>query len=709
MSTASPHLVEALSAYRHGEFERCLALLDALPPSVQQDLQALVLRINAAIQLDRLDETIATLSELAARLPDDPRWPRMQADALNRRGAQRREQGRTQAALTDLRAALALAPGHALADYNAALACEDLGDYAAARAHLERHLLQDPQDGLARLLWIDLLGNTGDAARAERELDALIEADAAPRGERLALSLARRERFAAAATELEQQPLQDLAIGTACVERLRQAGEPESTRRAARRVAALCADDGRSPWLRLEFAAHLHLDPVPMDRAAQSEQREAFAQGLDALASRWDDAALARLQPALEQAAWSNFYLAYQGEDDLALQSRFGDLLQRAVRHLSPGLEPGGSRRPGPPRVGFLGSIFRDCTAGNYFGAWVGLLRRSGFEVHLFQLGPSRDALTERLTADASRFHFHEGPLNELARSIAAADLDLLIYPELGMDLRLPPLAALRLARRQAVAFGHPVTSGLDSIDAYFSCSAMEPPGAAAHYRERLFTLPGLGVDYPQPMPAPTLEIGELPAGPRVLLPHSAFKLHPDTDAVVAAIAARCPDACFVLFEGGPPRWARRLRERLGRALDAAGADPTRQLRWLPMCDRRRFQQINRACDLMLDNLHWSGGNSSLDALANGLPLLTCRGRFMRGRQSAAMLETLGVAEELVASDADDLVQRALGLLAAPEARRALRTRIETGLPQLFDAGQARAAFVAAVAHLCREAGAAAP
>lgn len=709
MSAGSPQLVEALSAYRHGEFARCLALLDALPPPAQQDLQALVLRINAAIQLDRLEVTIATLADLSKRLPEDPRWPRMQADALNRRGAQRREQGRTQAALADLRAALALAPGHALANYNAALACEDLGNFAGARAHIERHLLQDPQDGLARLLWIDLLGKTGDAVRAERELDALIESDATPRGERLALSLARHERFAAAAAELERQPVQDLAAASACVEHLRRCGDPEATRRAARRVASLCGNDGRSPCLRLDFAAHLHLDPVPMHRAGQREQREAFAQGLAILESRWDEAALARLQPVLEQAAWTNFYLGYQGEDDRELQSRYGDLLQRAVRHLHPAVVPRETRRPGPPRVGFIGSIFRDCTAGNYFGAWIGLLRRSGFEVHLVQLGPTRDALTDRLQADASRFVFHEGPLGELARTVGGLDLDLLIYPELGMDMRLPPLAALRLARRQAVAFGHPLTSGLGSVDAYFGCAEMEPETGASHYRERLIALPGLGVDYPRPVAAPELEIAELPAGPRVLLPHSAFKLHPDTDAVVAAVAAQRPQACFVLFDAGTPRWTRRLRERLGQALERAGADPQRQLRWLPMSDRRRFQQVNRACDLMLDNLHWSGGNSSLDAFANGLPVLTCRGRFMRGRQSAAMLDTLGLASELVAADHDDLARRTVALLDAPETRRELRARIATGLERLFDPAEARRAFVAAVAGLCQEAGAADP
>jgi predicted O-linked N-acetylglucosamine transferase (SPINDLY family) len=67
----------------------------------------------------------------------------------------------------------------------------------------------------------------------------------------------------------------------------------------------------------------------------------------------------------------------------------------------------------------------------------------------------------------------------------------------------------------------------------------------------------------------------------------------------------------------------------------------------------------------MLDTMHWSGGNTSLDALSSGLPIVTLEGRFMRGRQSAAMLRTVGV-EELIARDAQQYVDIALRVARDP-------------------------------------------
>ena len=378
------------------------------------------------------------------------------------------------------------------------------------------------------------------------------------------------------------------------------------------------------------------------------------------------------------------------------MQRDYAALIERAAGVLAPGFATAPAHA-GKRRVGFLSSSFRDCTAGAYFGGWVDWLRTAGFEVFVYQLGPVRDAVTDGYAGRATHFRFHDGPLLELARQVRADGLDLLIYPELGMDARLPALAALRLAPRQAMGWGHPVTSGFSTIDAFFTCAAMEPPGAQSHYTERLVALPGLGVDYARPAPPPpaTREELGLPEGvPLVLFPQSLFKIHPDNDAVLAALVHLVPGVRLVMFRGEHPRWHEQFIARVG----AGVAD---RIHWLAPGPREPYLQINRACDLMLDTLHWSGGNTTLDALASGLPVLTCAGSTMRSRQTFAMLGALGVVDELSVAAPDGLAPRAAALLADPAGLRGLSARIANGLPGLFRADDARSAFVAAVGALC--------
>jgi predicted O-linked N-acetylglucosamine transferase (SPINDLY family) len=102
----------------------------------------------------------------------------------------------------------------------------------------------------------------------------------------------------------------------------------------------------------------------------------------------------------------------------------------------------------------------------------------------------------------------------------------------------------------------------------------------------------------------------------------------------------------------------------------------------------------------MLDTLHWSGGNTSLDALAAGLPVVTLPGEFMRGRQSLGMLRLLGL-DDLVARDGDDYVRIAVRLGRDAAWRGAVSARIAQRSAALFDRREpveALEAFLASVA-----------
>jgi predicted O-linked N-acetylglucosamine transferase (SPINDLY family) len=93
---------------------------------------------------------------------------------------------------------------------------------------------------------------------------------------------------------------------------------------------------------------------------------------------------------------------------------------------------------------------------------------------------------------------------------------------------------------------------------------------------------------------------------------------------------------------------------------------------------------VLKACDLSLDTFDFSGGNTTLDALSVGLPVVTLPGEFMRGRQSLAMLNIIELPQ-LIAKDVDDYVQIAGGLVCDRAALSSLRSHIENRAHQLFD------------------------
>ena len=73
-------------------------------------------------------------------------------------------------------------------------------------------------------------------------------------------------------------------------------------------------------------------------------------------------------------------------------------------------------------------------------------------------------------------------------------------------------------------------------------------------------------------------------------------------------------------------------------------------------------------------------------------PRVTLPGELMRGRQSMGMLRMLGVPE-LVATDADDYVCRAVEVAREPERRAAISRTILGNLERLFDRDEPLRAF----------------
>lgn len=645
------------------------------------DSEVIAQGVNAALQLRDLENAIAWLGELLARQPDNQKLRRALSMAHNNRGVARRAREEVEASRADYEMALIVWPQNTEALFNLSAFELEMHRVERARTHLAALITLLPQDSEARLLEVESRLAMGDEFARDQLIAMFSEgADAA------LTPLARCKAQVLADTAFDAGSLR-APMAAAPAERIRLATLLcENGRwRDARNVYADLAEDLESgvhaPGLFALFGARLALPAVFGDRGEFEAADAAYLQGLAELEEELTDSVLGRCEAGLKQARWSDISAAHRIGNLRESQTRLGRLLTHAGEKLARGYVPATARPlPRRPRIGLVGQCFRDCAGGAYFGSWVRALAKAEFETHLFHIGSKHDALTDAFAADADFATRLDGPLDEMAVQIASHGFDLLIYPELGSDHLVQALATLRLAPRQACAWGVPVTSGLPHIDTYFSCQAMEPDDAASHYSERLVCLPHIGTRYRPPALPRRLSRGELglPDGARLYFaPHMPTKLHIDGDAALAQIAARDPCARIVLFRPGQAGACTRVISRISRALELAGAEP-RQLLFLPPGSRERYLQLAAACDVMMDCPHWSGGNSTLDCLLMNLPVVTIAGNTMRGRQSTGMLSLIGLDPDLVCDSGAKQLERVLEVAAD----RDLATRIRGDLAE---------------------------
>ena len=110
--------------------------------------------------------------------------------------------------------------------------------------------------------------------------------------------------------------------------------------------------------------------------------------------------------------------------------------------------------------------------------------------------------------------------------------------------------------------------------------------------------------------------------------------------------------------------------------------DPEQHLRFLPHLSPQKYQSLNALGDIYLDTPGWSGGNTTLEAIYQGLPIVTMRGREMRACVSAGMLALIG-AIETVADDDATFVDIAVRLAQNIDWRRSVRQKVIEGRTRL--------------------------
>ena len=577
----------------------------------------------------RLEEAVHAYDLVLERQPD-------QLDAINNRARALHDLGRIDDAEEGFRHLLLAAPSHQAAWNNLGVLHRERGRLELALESFERALAIEPNNGEAH----NNLGTVAWTLGAETRAIAAYERASAARPDladaRLNLAFA-----------LAGQGQHELAVST--------------YENGARRFPA----DSRFPIRRA-----LSLPQVCRSVA----EIKALRAGLDGFLDS-EEARLLRVDDPISAVGGANFYRVYHGLDDRRTAERIATFhrgccprLSWTAPHCRDGPHAVSGRRP---RLGICSKYLTRHTIGLLFGGVIERLAATGaFELVILRPPGQHDDVSRRIDAAADHVVHLPGSLARAQEVIAETKLDVLLYTDIGMEPITYFLAFARLAPVQFVTWGHPVTTGLATLDGYLSADLFEPGDGEAHYTEGLRRLGNILMHYEPPNIATTAVKADfgLPANaPAYVCPQNVFKLHPEFDGWMADILRADPSGRVVLIEGAKDGWTQRLRTRLAGSMP----DVVDRVIFLPYLPTERYFDLLVAADVILDPIHFGGGNTTFHALGLGTPVITTPGAFQRSRFASGTYRAIGLGE-LVARDRVDYVARAIAL----GGDKALRQRI---------------------------------
>lgn len=546
--------------------------------------------------------------------------------------------------------------------------------------------------------------------------------------------------------ELSRTP-DDVALHQLLIQTKLDLGHFEQAQERAKAALRQCPDSAQIRVQQALLLPILYESPSQIERcraavfAGLERLEQEISRSLEVVSQTTPAASLAEENGpiAISPADWleaiaqqTNFSLSYQGYDDRPFQERYARLIRRLVCAVYPEFTDGDRQLHRDPsllhqrlKIGYVSSSMGPSRLGELTIGWVEHHDLQQFQIFGYYTHASCDALTTRFRQACDRFHhFPDRDLTTIARTIANDQLDVLIFTDLGIDPLLSVLAAMRLAIVQCTSWSHPITTGIDTIDYFLSSAAMETETSDAHYSETLVRLADIGIVFPRPalptLPPPDTTTTPPPASTALqasessesgvistinplhtetsqqrqqlglaigktlfLCCQSLFKYLPQEDAIWVAIAAGVPRSQLVFIAHPSPPITQQFRQRLERSFAEQGLDFDGCAIILPRLSEADYLRVNQCCDVFLDSFHWSGGVTTLKAIACGLPIVTCPGELMRSRHSAGILHTLGITETIATTPAE-YIEIAIRLAQDSTWRYELRDRIMARHDRLY-------------------------
>jgi predicted O-linked N-acetylglucosamine transferase (SPINDLY family) len=344
-------------------------------------------------------------------------------------------------------------------------------------------------------------------------------------------------------------------------------------------------------------------------------------------------------------------------------------------------------------RLAYLSADFREHAVAQLTAGLFERHDRARFEVFGISYGPDdRSPMRRRLMQAFDRF-IDVLPLSDAgaAGALREAEVDIAIDLQGHTTAARPGILAYRPAPVQVSYLGYPGTSGAEFIDYVIADAFVVPAEHERFFSEQVVHLPDcFQVNDHQrvsPASAPSRAAERLPQDAFVFCCfNNTYKLNPWMFDIWMRLLKEVPGSVLWLREENAL-----AGRNLGNEARARGVDPARIVfaRRLPAFADHLAR--HRLADLFLDTLPYNAHTTASDALAAGLPLLTCAGSAYAGRVAGSLLRTLGLPE-LITSSLQDYEALALRLARDRGLLADLRARLGRNLATspLFDTDRFR-------------------
>ena len=335
-------------------------------------------------------------------------------------------------------------------------------------------------------------------------------------------------------------------------------------------------------------------------------------------------------------------------------------------------------------KIAYASSILKKHTITRLFKNWILKLDRNKFDISIVDLNSERDNVYESLSKFANKILVTNNSFEQNIENIRNEKFDYLVYLDFHISREATMMSNFQLAKKQAVTWGHPVTSGSKYIDFFLSSELMENKESEKKYSEKLVKLKNLSIFFQSPKFFLNENIKFFFDKKFVNISNiqSSFKITPHEDKIYAEIINQSKNIKIFFLGSVMIGHDQFLKKRICKFLHNK-TDESRVC-FLPRCTNNDFLNYIYNSDFLIDCLSWSGGNTHLEALSLDKPIITLEGNSLKQNHTTGLLKRINM-ECLIAKNNKDYLEKILLLARSPNLVNQYKEEIKKNKSRLYE------------------------
>ena len=329
-------------------------------------------------------------------------------------------------------------------------------------------------------------------------------------------------------------------------------------------------------------------------------------------------------------------------------------------------------------RIGLISTFFTDHTIGKLYRGLIRGMDKKKFELIIFHFKNTKNGkIKDEIDNCSDKIVVLNGRIGEQQKQIENELLDVIFYPDIGMTSSTYFLAYARLAPTQIMGFGHPETSGINTIDYFLSSNLIESENSNVFYNEKLICIDRVLFNFIPPK-IPQKELGRsdfsLPKDKNLYCcPQTLFKIHPDFDLALSKIVEKDDNSLIVMIETKHKFYVEKLKNRWIKNFPILN----KKVMFLKNMQLEEFLSLIKISDVLLDPFYFGAGLSFAESMVIGTPTVTMPSKFMRSRVAAGMYKQMKILNPPIAKNVDEYVDLAFELAKNKKNNLKLRNALK--------------------------------